>query len=166
MSLSLVAVYSLSPPTTSQSPCVSLPVAQSLPTRMPPSRTARPCVARCHPRNTRRSTGENPTASKTPARVSLTNAFSQSNEIADLDAPLGWTRGLRVLDENRLIIGASTLRVTSIRNNIRWVKKKFGQMESDKVTPTNIALYILAEKRVEWVMVLDDPMVDVVFSVL
>ncbi len=88
------------------------------------------------------------------------------NEIAALDAPLGWTRGLKIIDENRVIIGASTLRVTSIRNNIRWVKKKFGQMEEDRVVPTNVALYNLSERRVEWVKVLDDPIVDVVFSVL
>lgn len=93
-------------------------------------------------------------------------ALHDLNSIANLDAPLGWTRGLKILDEHRLVIGASTLRVTSIRNNIRWVKKKFGQLEEDKVVPTNIALYNVAEGCVEWVKVLDDPMVDVVFSVL
>lgn len=105
--------------------------------------------------------------------VAIVNMKTQSletlhdlNAIAALDTPLGWTRGLKILSDGRVIVGASTLRVTNLRNNIRWVKKKFGQLDSDKKVPTNVALYDLNQNRVDWVKVLDDPIVDVVFSVL
>jgi hypothetical protein len=78
----------------------------------------------------------------------------------------GWARGLKIIDADNVLIGFSTLRVTSFRENVRWVKKRFGMMRDASITPTHIAMYNLKEERLYWRKVLEDPKVDVIFSIL
>jgi hypothetical protein len=64
------------------------------------------------------------------------------NDITDTDGrSLGWCRGLKVLDERYVIVGFSRLRPTKWRENIRWVKRRFG-MDAGTM-PTRVALYDL-----------------------
>ncbi len=85
---------------------------------------------------------------------------------SDAEGALGWMRGLTVLDEGHVLLGFSTLRVTKFRENIRWVKKRAGQLENDVVLPTHIARYDIPNRRLIWRRELSDPVMDVVFSVL
>ena len=78
----------------------------------------------------------------------------------------GWARGLKIIDEDHVLVGFSTLRVTNFRDNVRWVKKRFGLMRDESVTPTHIALYNVKEERLCWRKVLEEPKIDVVFSIL
>ena len=80
--------------------------------------------------------------------------------------PLGWTRGLSVLGDKDVLVGFSTLRVTKARENVRWVKKRFGLLESATVCPTHIARYDLAAGKMRWRRELESPRLDVIFSVL
>lgn len=86
--------------------------------------------------------------------------------ISECDDALGWMRGLAVLDDGDILLGFSTLRITKIRENVRWVKNRFGKMENPTVVPTHVARYNLAEGRMIWRRELTDPVMDVVFSVL
>jgi hypothetical protein len=78
----------------------------------------------------------------------------------------GWSRGLKVIDDEHIIVGFSTLRVTKFRENVRWVKSRFGLLGDSKPTPTHISMYNIKEKKLCWRRVLDDPCLDVIFSVL
>ena len=85
--------------------------------------------------------------------------------IAETDDALGWSRGLHV-DGTNASVGFSTLRVTKIRQNVRWVKERFGRMEKGRVMPTHVASFDLENRKLNWRQPLNDPQVDVIFSVL
>jgi len=78
----------------------------------------------------------------------------------------GWARGLKIVDDDHVMVGFSTLRVTSIRENVRWIKHRFGMMDNPTPSPTHIALYDLKRRRLVERHVLDDPQIDVIFSIL
>ena len=78
----------------------------------------------------------------------------------------GWSRGLKIIDEDHVLVGFSTLRVTKFRENVRWMKHRFGMIEQPKPTPTHVALYNLTQRRLVWRHMLDSPQVDVIFSIL
>ncbi|MCP3934686.1 MAG: hypothetical protein GY708_04865 [Actinomycetia bacterium] len=82
------------------------------------------------------------------------------------DEVVGWLRGLTIANDGDLLVGFSTLRVTKIRENIRWVKTRFGRMDNAKLKPTHIARFDVGKGNLKWRRPLDDPLVDVVFSVL
>jgi outer membrane protein assembly factor BamB len=86
--------------------------------------------------------------------------------ISESDDALGWMRGLSVLPDGDILLGFSTLRITKIRENVRWVKNRFGKMENPVVVPTHVARYNVGEGRMIWRRELTDPVMDVVFSVL
>lgn len=85
--------------------------------------------------------------------------------IAETDDALGWSRGLHI-DGSEATVGFSTLRVTKIRQNVRWVKERFGRMEKGRVMPTHVASFDLEQRKLNWRHTLEDPQVDVIFSVL
>jgi len=85
---------------------------------------------------------------------------------ADSDAVTGWARGLKIVDKDHVIVGFSTLRVTKFRENIRWLKKQVGMLQSADVCPTHFALYDLKNEKMLWRSYTDDVGLDVIFSIL
>jgi len=82
------------------------------------------------------------------------------------DKATGWARGLKIIDEQHILVAFSTLRVTKFRENLRWIKKKAGVIENHIVSPTHFALYDIVNERMLWRKFTDDTGVDVIFSIL
>lgn len=93
------------------------------------------------------------------------------NDYVRSEAPLGWCRGIKILDQDRLIVGFSRLRSTTITRKVRWarnaVKALAGRnVESTMQTmPTRISCLNLKDKSVEWTINLEDFGMNAVFSV-
>ncbi len=66
--------------------------------------------------------------------------------IIDSEMPLGWCRGLEVVDEDRVIVGFSRLRPTKYRQNLNWLKRQLGG-GGWGLQPTRAALFDLRRKR-------------------
>ncbi|MCP3982165.1 MAG: hypothetical protein GY716_22895 [bacterium] len=88
------------------------------------------------------------------------------NEMSSSDTLLGWTRGMHVLDEHRVLVAGSTLRPTEFRRNLDWVKRRLGVRAPTRTLPTSVALYDLDRRRETWRVMLDDPALDAVFSIV
>lgn len=78
--------------------------------------------------------------------------------------PLGWCRGLCVLDPDNIIVGFTRLRSTRWRENVRWAKRTVGLQAGNP--PTRIALYNLKRRALEWEVNLEQYGMDAVFSIL
>jgi hypothetical protein len=86
------------------------------------------------------------------------------NQVGGKTSPLGWCRGLCVVDEERVIVGFSRLRPTKITSNILWVKQKMG-VEGLLMHPTRIAMYNLKERCLCWEQNLEEARLNVMFSI-
>lgn len=86
-------------------------------------------------------------------------------EISESAKALGWMRGCSIVGSTAYL-GFSTLRITKFRQNVRWVKKRFGQIDADSIEPTHVAAYDLDSRSLLWRRELDSPKLDIVFSVL
>jgi hypothetical protein len=91
------------------------------------------------------------------------------NQITGGREPLGWCRGLLVLEEEHVVVGFSRLRPTKFRENLAWVKRwakaGLGLEESVPSKPARIALYHLKAGRLLWEMNLEAAGVNAVFSI-
>jgi hypothetical protein len=56
-----------------------------------------------------------------------------------------WCRGMLPLDERRIWVGLTRIRMTQFRENIRWIKTVVH--EGTVVKPTHIALFDLVDKK-------------------
>lgn len=81
-------------------------------------------------------------------------------------ATLGWTRSICVLGQGQVLVGFSALRVTQIRENVQWVKRRISGKGNDHSFPTHIACYDLNKRSLVWRRELQDPALDAVFSIL
>jgi hypothetical protein len=81
------------------------------------------------------------------------------NELSDKNAHLGWCRGILV-DDTRIWVGFSRLRLTKVRENLSWVRWGFKQH-----LPTRVACYDLAEGRCVTEVDLQEHGLDAVFSI-
>ena len=94
--------------------------------------------------------------------------------LADLFAtiyPLGWCRGLKVIDDDLLIVGFSRLRPTRWRSNVHWAARKLksaGGTESKNWDsfPTRISCLDLAQGKILWETNLEPYGMNAVFSIL
>lgn len=86
------------------------------------------------------------------------------NAIGDSDRPLGWCRGLAVLDEDHVAVGFSRLRPTKFRENVRWLKHKLGGSGMG-LAPTRIAVFDLKHGKLCWERDLEPAGMNIVFSV-
>jgi hypothetical protein len=86
------------------------------------------------------------------------------NEISNThNLPLGWCRGLKILDRDHIIVGFTRLRRTKWRENIRWVKHHFGVPV--RLLPTRVSLYDLKHRKLCWEQNLEDIGMNVIFSI-
>jgi len=91
------------------------------------------------------------------------------NSISAARGPLGWCRGLLVLEEEHVVVGFSRLRPTKFRENLAWVKRwakaGLGIEESVPTKPTRLAYYNLKAGRLVWEMNLEEAGLNAVFSI-
>lgn len=94
-------------------------------------------------------------------------------EIVKTEYPLGWCRGIKVLDHSRIIIGFSRLRQTKLQDKVSWAKAQVKRVtgigdyrETLPEMPTRICCFNIEKGEQEWELPLDDVRMDAVFSVL
>jgi hypothetical protein len=86
------------------------------------------------------------------------------NAIAGGETPLGWCRGIEVLDDDHVVVGFSRFRRTKWKQKVQWVKHRLGGDGSD-LLPTRIVLFDLRRQRVCWEVDLEPVGMNVVFSI-
>ena len=77
--------------------------------------------------------------------------------------PLGWCRGLELLDDERIIVGFSRLRPTRWQGNVRWIKHLLGG-RGFGIRPTRLMVVNLARRKIEWERNLE-PHLNAIFSI-
>lgn len=80
------------------------------------------------------------------------------------DAPLGWCRGIEVIDEDRVAVGFSRLRPTKWKEKVKWVKHKLGGNDVG-LLPTRLAIFNLRTEQLEQEISLEPVGMNVVFSI-
>jgi hypothetical protein len=91
------------------------------------------------------------------------------NEIADkassrIDAPLGWCRGLEVLDDGRVVVGFSRMRQTKWKERVKWAKSQLGR-DVHELYPTRVVTFDLERRRQEDEIDLEGAGINAIFSV-
>ncbi len=77
--------------------------------------------------------------------------------------PLGWCRGIELLDDERIIVGFSRIRPTRWRGNVQWMKHLFGG-RGFGLRPTRLMVVNIARREIEWERNLE-PHLNTVFSI-
>lgn len=80
------------------------------------------------------------------------------------DLLLGWTRGIHIIDEDRIIVAFSRIRSTKFKSNIRWALNKLKNTEHLETLPTRIACFNLKDKNVMWEHDLEPYGMNAIFS--
>lgn len=93
--------------------------------------------------------------------------------IVQSDRPLGWCRAIKVIGDDRVIVGYSRLRPTTIEKNVQWVKRQVktmtgikGNFSSLPSMPTRVSCVDLTKKQIIWDINLEDHGMNAVFSIL
>jgi hypothetical protein len=86
------------------------------------------------------------------------------NEVSGDGTPLGWCRGIEVLDDRHAVVAFSRLRPTKWKQNVRWVKRRLGGAGVG-LLPTRVAMVDLKDERFVWEANLEQTGMNVVFSV-
>lgn len=94
-------------------------------------------------------------------------------DFVDTDYPLGWCRGIKIVDSERIIVGFSRLRQTKLHEKVRWAKAQVRRLSGDEnyaqslpSLPTRISCFNLTTRSLEWEVPLSDHKIDAVFSIL
>jgi hypothetical protein len=87
------------------------------------------------------------------------------NRIAGDGRPLGWCRGIEMLDDDHAVVGFSRLRPTRWKQNVQWAKHRLGRDSGLGLQPTRIAMFDLRDERMCWEIDLEPAGVNVVFSI-
>lgn len=80
------------------------------------------------------------------------------------EPPLGWCRGIEVIDDHHVVVAFSRLRPTKWEHNVRWVKRRLGG-RGVGLLPTRLAMVELTTERIVWESDLEEGGMNVVFSV-
>jgi hypothetical protein len=80
------------------------------------------------------------------------------------DRPLGWCRGILPLGD-RIWVGFSRIRYTTLRQNIDWVRRGFRNVDRLPPAPTRIACYDRTERVLIDEVDLEDAAMNTVFSI-
>ena len=94
-------------------------------------------------------------------------------DFVDSDYPLGWCRGIKVIDADRVVVGFSRLRQTKLHDKVRWAKAQVRRISGDEKyaeslpsLPTRISCFNLRTGEQEWELPLSDQKTDAIFSIL
>jgi hypothetical protein len=91
-------------------------------------------------------------------------------EIMGTDLPLGWCRGLKVIDRDHIVVGFTRIRPTMLKRNVAWVRDKLKRLSGlppvDFVfMPTRLCCISLVERRCLWEIDLERHGMNAVFSI-
>jgi len=86
------------------------------------------------------------------------------NRIAGGRTPLGWCRGLELLDADHIVVAFSRLRPTRWKEGVQWVKHQLGG-DGLGLKATRLVMFDLARGRMCWEVDLEVAGMNVVFSV-
>lgn len=87
------------------------------------------------------------------------------NVIVDREQPLGWCRGLTLIDDEYVVVGFSRIRQTKYHQNLNWLRNRLGQSIHTVTLPTRIAAYHLREKTLLWEMDMESVGINAIFSI-
>ena len=102
-------------------------------------------------------------------RFDLTSGEKQSFALAAMagsyrDRPLGWCRGILPLRE-KIWVGFSRVRFTTLRHNLDWVRRGFRQIERLPPAPTRIACYDLSARALVEEIEVEQQAMNTIFSI-
>lgn len=83
----------------------------------------------------------------------------------DDDRPLGWCRGVLPAGSDRVWVGFSRIRYTTLRRNLSWIRHGFRESEDHRQHPTRIALYDLEQPSLRVQVDLEPVGLGAVFSI-
>lgn len=87
------------------------------------------------------------------------------NEATKASRPLGWCRGIAVVDDASWLVGFTRIRPTRWRENLSWVKSRVTDSSGPKL-PTRVACYDPNEGRLRWELDLEEHGMGELFSIL
>jgi hypothetical protein len=104
------------------------------------------------------------------ARQMVDAVFDLADLFSTID-PLGWCRGLKVIDDDRVIVGFSRLRPTRWQSNVHWAARKLKSVGGEEAKnwdafPTRISCLDLARGKILWERNLEPYGMNAVFSIL
>jgi hypothetical protein len=102
-------------------------------------------------------------------RFDLSSGEKQSFTLAAMagsyrDRPLGWCRGILPLPE-KIWVGFSRVRFTTLRHNLDWVRRGFRQIERLPPAPTRIACYDLSARELVEEIEVEQQAMNTIFSI-
>jgi len=104
-----------------------------------------------------------PATRRVERTIDLTHVFQP-------EQPLGWCRGIKIVDDRYAIVGFSRLRFTKQQENVAWVKDQIKKLlkRNDAMRPlaTRIACFDLRTEAPLWEVKLEEHGVNEVFSIL
>ena len=90
--------------------------------------------------------------------------YVRLNELMGTRHPLGWCRGIEILDDDIVVVGFSRLRQTRWQHKVRWTKRYLGG-DGHWLYPTRIAAFDLKAKTMLWELDLEPFDLNAVFSI-
>jgi hypothetical protein len=88
------------------------------------------------------------------------------NQVERSKRPLGWCRGIKILNEDEIIVGFSRLRPTKWQLGIGVLKSSFNLSSWQWPEPTRLACYNIRKLTLEWEFILEDHQMNAVFSIM
>lgn len=79
--------------------------------------------------------------------------------------PLGWCRGIEVLENGNLVVGFSRLRPTKFRENVDWVSKGIGFNKKLSPMATRVAIININERTIENEFCVEGVGMNAIFSI-
>ncbi len=86
------------------------------------------------------------------------------NALSGGGVPLGWCRGIEVIDGDRVLVGFSRLRPTKWKQYVGWAKHRMGG-SGQGLLPTRVAMFDLRREEFLWELDLEPAGVNVIFSI-
>lgn len=84
--------------------------------------------------------------------------------------PLGWCRGIKILSDDRVLLGFTRVRETKTREKLIWIRERLGSLRGGTPTPwyplpTRIACFDIKRGRLEWQIDLEPFGMNAAFSI-
>ena len=100
-----------------------------------------------------------------PEGVAKSEIFDLS-QMTGSSPPLGWCRGIKIIDKREVVVGFSRLRPTKWQMGASILKSSIGISRTELPRPTRLACYDLMNKRLRWEFNLENHGMSAVFSIL
>lgn len=78
---------------------------------------------------------------------------------------LGWCRGIKIIEQNLILVAFSRLRTTKFLENIQWLRYSLGLKDVKEYLPTRIVLYSLSKKEKIWEYIVEDQGLNIIYSI-